>query len=47
MLAGPVEGTGLGNLIVQMIAAGTFASVDEARAAIARSFPIQRFDPAR
>lgn len=47
VLAGPVEGTGLGNLIVQMIAAGTFASVDDSRAAIARSFPIQRFDPAR
>ncbi|MBM6756846.1 rhamnulokinase [Collinsella tanakaei] len=45
VFAGPVEGTGLGNLAVQMIAAGEFASVGEVRAAIGRSFPIQRYDP--
>ena len=45
VLAGPVEGTGLGNLGVQMIAAGAFNSVDELRAAIAASFPINEFTP--
>ena len=33
---GPIEGTVIGNLIVQMIVAGEFAGLDEARAAIVR-----------
>ncbi|MCR5752740.1 MAG: rhamnulokinase [Kiritimatiellae bacterium] len=33
---GPIEGTAIGNLIVQMIAAGEFADLGEARAAIVR-----------
>ncbi|MDY4041438.1 MAG: rhamnulokinase family protein [Collinsella sp.] len=45
VVTGPVEGTGLGNLIVQMIAAGEFGSVSEARESVARSFPIHRYDP--
>ncbi len=32
--AGPVEGTAIGNLIVQMIASGEFSGLEEARAAI-------------
>ena len=36
VVTGPVEGTAIGNLIVQMIAAGEFAGLDEARAAIVR-----------
>ncbi len=36
VFTGPTEGTAIGNLIVQMIAAGEFASLEEARAAIAR-----------
>lgn len=43
--AGPVEGTCLGNLMVQMIAAGVFADLAEARACVAHSFDVQRFDP--
>ena len=34
VFAGPVEGTAIGNLIVQMIAGGEFASLEEARRAI-------------
>lgn len=34
VFAGPVEGTAIGNLIVQMIAGGEFANLTEARAAI-------------
>lgn len=36
VFAGPTEGTAIGNLIVQMISAGEFASLEEARAAIER-----------
>ncbi len=43
--AGPVEGTALGNLMAQMIALGDLADLPAARAAVAASFPIRRFDP--
>lgn len=46
VFAGPTEGTALGNLMTQMIATGEFASLQEARACVARSFNIQRIDPA-
>ena len=36
VVTGPVEGTAIGNLIVQMIAAGEFAGLAEARAAVVR-----------
>ena len=45
VLAGPVEGTGLGNLIVQLIHAGEFSDIDEAREAIERSFDVKRIEP--
>ena len=38
--AGPVEGTAIGNLVVQMISAGEFMNLAEAREAIRRSFKI-------
>ena len=41
VFAGPVEGTSLGNLIVQMIQGGEFADLQEARAAIGKSFDIK------
>ena len=37
VFAGPVEGTAIGNLVVQMIAAGEFADLAAARKAIARN----------
>ncbi len=43
--AGPVEGTAIGNLIVQMIYGGEFSSLEEARAAIRRSFDIKEVQP--
>ena len=43
--AGPVEGTAIGNLLVQMIAAGAFSSLEEARAAVRESFDIEAFLP--
>ena len=43
--AGPVEATALGNIAVQLVATGAIASLGEARAAIDRAFPVERFEP--
>lgn len=43
--AGPVEGTAIGNLLVQMIAAGEFASLSQARSAVTESFDIEEVTP--
>ncbi len=43
--AGPTEATALGNLIVQMIAAGCFRNLTEARQAIYESFEIKEVLP--
>lgn len=47
VFAGPIEGTSIGNLIVQMIAGGEFASLQDARDCVARSFDVRRIDPQR
>lgn len=41
VFAGPVEGTALGNLMVQMLKDGTFASLEEARVCVASSFDVK------
>ncbi len=41
--AGPTEATALGNLIVQMITAGVFTDLTEARTCIRHSFPIETY----
>ena len=46
MVAGPVEATALGNIAMQMLATGAVGSLEEARAVIERSFPVERFEPA-
>jgi rhamnulokinase len=46
VMAGPVEATTLGNIAMQMLATGAVSSLAEARAAIDRSFPVERFEPA-
>lgn len=43
--AGPVEGTAIGNLLVQLIAEGAFDSLEAARAAVRHSFGIQTILP--
>lgn len=45
VFAGPTEGTALGNLMVQFIHAGAYASLEEARAAIKESFEIKEYLP--
>jgi rhamnulokinase len=45
VLAGPVEATALGNLLVQEIASGTLASLENGRRAIGGAFPPRRFEP--
>jgi len=43
--AGPIEASALGNLCVQMIAMSEIANLDEARALIRNSFPVQEYKP--
>jgi rhamnulokinase len=45
VVAGPVEATALGNIAMQMLATQSVASLDEARAIIDRSFPVERYEP--
>lgn len=45
VVAGPIEATALGNIAVQLIAAGEFKNIDEARASIKESFPADIYEP--
>jgi rhamnulokinase len=45
VLAGPVEATVTGNVLVQAIASGRFASLAEGRAYVARNVQVQKFMP--
>jgi rhamnulokinase len=45
VVAGPVEATAAGNVLVQAIGAGEVAGLDEAREIVARSFEIEVFEP--
>ncbi len=46
VIAGPVEATVMGNLIIQMMSAGLIASLEEGRELIARSIERKTFTPA-
>jgi len=46
VLAGPVEATVIGNVLVQAIAAGRFGSLAEARRHVAENIRLRRFEPA-
>jgi rhamnulokinase len=46
VVAGPVEATTVGNLLVQALALGHIGSLAEARAVVRRSFTPQTFEPA-
>ncbi len=45
VVAGPVEATATGNLMVQAIAAGDVGSIAQARQIIRRSFDVQEYEP--
>jgi len=45
VLAGPVEATAAGNVLVQAVGAGALASREEARAVVARSFDLVEYEP--
>jgi rhamnulokinase len=45
VLAGPVEATVIGNIVVQTIAAGRFASLSDARQHVAANVAPARFEP--
>jgi rhamnulokinase len=45
VLAGPVEATAIGNLLVQGIAAGTIGSLADGRRMVAAAYPPARFGP--
>jgi rhamnulokinase len=45
VIAGPVEATAIGNILMQAIGAGAVRDLREAREIVARSFAVERFDP--
>lgn len=45
VVAGPVEATALGNILVQAIASGQLRDLSEGRELVRRNFPLERFEP--
>jgi rhamnulokinase len=45
VVAGPVEATALGNVLVQMLGLGLLGSLSEGRAIVRRSFDVRTFEP--
>ncbi len=45
VLAGPTEAAVLGNIGVQMLATGSAGSLEEMRAIVERSFPVDSYEP--
>ena len=45
VVAGPIEATAAGNILMQMLATGAISSLAEGRAVIRRSFGTERFEP--
>jgi rhamnulokinase len=45
VVAGPVEATAIGNLMMQAIAAGEVGSIAQAREVIRRSFSVETYEP--
>ena len=45
VVAGPVEATAIGNVMMQAVAAGDVASIAEARDVIRHSFPVDEYEP--
>jgi rhamnulokinase len=45
VVAGPVEATAIGNILVQALAMGHVATLSEARALVRRSFDVETYEP--
>jgi len=45
VIAGPVEATAIGNLMVQLLALGEIKNLEQARTVIKNSFPIEVYEP--
>ena len=45
VVAGPVEATAIGNLLVQAVATGHISSISEGRAIVRQSFDLKTYDP--
>jgi len=45
VVAGPVEATAIGNILVQAMATGDVKSLAEARTIVRESFPVKRYEP--
>ncbi len=45
VITGPIEATAIGNLLVQAVALGEIASIEEAREVVRRSFDVLTFEP--
>jgi rhamnulokinase len=45
VIAGPIEATAIGNVLMQAIALGHFTSLDEARAVVRQSFKPETYEP--
>jgi len=43
--AGPIEATAIGNILLQAMARGKVGSLADARAIVARSFPVEIYEP--
>ena len=45
VVAGPIEATAIGNIMMQAVADGALGSIAEARQCIRRSFPVEEYEP--
>jgi rhamnulokinase len=45
VIAGPIEATSIGNILMQLKATGVISSLSEGRALVETSFPARRFEP--
>ena len=45
VIAGPIEATGIGNILVQAMATGDVNSLADARAIVRASFDVKRYEP--
>jgi sugar (pentulose or hexulose) kinase len=45
VIAGPVEATAIGNILVQAMAMGRIKSLDDLRAVVRQNFPVKRYEP--